>query len=131
MATTFYWNDTDIRDKAPQNTEIIISNIYRPLRKPVTRHKVEIPGRAGSWDFGGGVEMDFPVSVDIVITANDSAGVMSCAAAIEGELTGKGALKFSDRETVTYQAQTFSEITLTPEGAGNIARATIEFECDA
>lgn len=134
MATTFYWStstNNDIKDVAPSGSEIRIANVYRPLRKPVTRHKVEIPGRVGSWDFGGGVERDYTVSVDLIITGDRSSDVMACAEAVDTFLTGKEPLVFSDSTGTTHQAQIFSEITLTPEGPGNVARATLEFECDA
>ena len=136
MATTFFWStstDNDIKDQAPAGSEIRIANVYRPLRKPMTRTKVEIPGRAGSWDFEMGVERDYTVSVDLIITGDRSSDVMACASAVETFLSGNEPqpLVFSDSTSVTHMAQIYSEITLTPEGPGNIARATIEFECDA
>ena len=140
MATTFYWTTRspssagvlgdNIKTKATTGSEIIISNVYRPLRKPVTRTKVEIPGRIGSWDFEDGVEQDYSVSVDIVITALKSSNVVACAEAVDTFLDGKQSLIFSDATGTVHTGQIYSEITLTPEGLGNVARATLEFECD-
>ena len=131
MAVTVTFDGTDITSVATTGTEIIIGNISRPLRKPVTRHKVEIPGRAGSWDFGGGVERDYTVSIDITITGGTTTQIMTCAAALDTLLDGKGDLVFSDSPAVTHSAQIYSQIMLNPEGAGKIARATLQFECDA
>jgi hypothetical protein len=135
MATTLFWNSTDIKKVATTGTQIIISNVYRPLRKPVTRHKVEIPGRPGAWDFGDstsfpGVERDYTVSVDLTITANRSSDVMACAAAIDSLLAGKEKFYFSDSTSTIHTGQIFSEIDLIPEEPGNVARATLIFECD-
>ena len=134
MATTFYWGGTstthDITDVATTGTRIVVSNVYRPLRQSVTRHKVEIPGKTGSWDFGGGVRRDYSISVDLIIVASKSSDVTACATALETALEGKENLIFSDSTSMVHTGQIFSEITMTPEGSGNIARATLEFECD-
>jgi len=132
--TNLFWGDTGdlsqgIHGQATTGTQIILSNIYRPLRKPVTRHKVEIPGRRGSWDFGDGVERDYTVSVDLTIVATNSAGVMECAAAVDTFLNGKEDFYFTDSTGTIHKGQIFSEIDLTPEEPGNVARATLIFEC--
>ena len=131
MATTFTFGGTDITNVATTGTKIIVSNVYRPLRKPVTRHKVEIPGRPGAWDFGGGVERDYNISVDLTITAAKTTQIMPCAEAIDTALNGKKVLTFSDNPTTKYSGQIFSGIDLTPELPGNVARATLIFECSA
>ena len=137
MATTFYFNETtsaapiDITSVATTGTKIIITNITRPVRKPVTRHKLEIPGRKGSWDFGGGVVRDFRITVNMAITANASSNLIPCAEAVSSALDGKHTLYFSDSTALTYEAQTYSEISFLTEGNGDVGRATIVFECDA
>ena len=133
MATTFYYSTdyTDITTTATTGARIVIKNVHRPLRVGYTRHKLEIPGRTGSWDFGGGVARDYMVTVDMIIIGSRSSDVMATAAAVETALNAKQEIVFSDSTDVTHTAQIFSEIQLTPEGAGNIARATIEFECDS
>ena len=130
MATTFTFGGTDITSVATTGTEIKINNIYRPLRNSVTRHKVEIPGKAGSWDFGGGVERDYTVTVDMTIVGGSVAQVMTCADAIDEALDGKEFLIFSDAPVKKHLAQIYSEITLSPKGSGNVVRATLKFECD-
>ena len=132
--TNLFWGDTGdltrgIHGQATTGTQIILSNIYRPLRKPVTRHKVEIPGRKGSWDFEGGVERDYTVSVDLTITADRSSNVMACASAVGTFLAGKEDFYFTDSTGTTHTGQIFSEVDLTPEEPGNVARATLIFEC--
>ena len=129
--TTFTFGGTDIKTIASTGTEIIITSIKRPLKRPTTRHKVEIPGRPGAWDFGGGVARDYIVSVEIIIIGETSSKMLECARAIDTLLTGKDALVFSDDPTVTHQAQVFEGITLEPQKVSFIARATIIFECDA
>ena len=134
MAFTFYCSSsdyTDITDRATTGATIVISNVYRPLRKAYTRHKVEIPGRAGAWDFGGGVARDYTISVDMIITASRSSDVMATAAAIQTKLDTKQSIWFSDSTGTRHIAQVFSEIMLTPEPPGNVARLTVDFECDA
>ena len=133
MATTFYFGGVNITSTtvATSGANIIVSNIYRPLKKNLTRHKVEIPGRFGSWDFGGGGGRDYTIKVGLIITANTAAQVMTCVDSLDYALRGKESLIFSDSTTKTHQAQVFSAVMLTPEGSGNVVRATINFECDA
>ena len=133
MSFTFFYStgQVDITSVATTGANIIISNIMRPLRKAYTRHKVEIPGRTGRWDFGGGVARDYIVSVDMIITASRSSDVQATAAAISTALNAKQAIIFSDSTSVTHTAQVFSEIRLKPQPPGNVARTTIDFECDA
>ena len=132
--TSFTFGGTDLQVQIPtaSNVQIIIEEINRPLRKPVTRHKVEIPGRAGAWDFGGGVARDYIISVRLTIVG-DHDKVLECASNIDGFLDGKETLIFDDDPTVTYQARVFEGIMLEddPQHDNNLARATIVFECDA
>ena len=134
MAFTFYCSSsdyTDITDRATTGATVVISNVYRPLRKAYTRHKVEIPGRAGAWDFGGGVARDYTISVDMIITASRSSDVMATAAAIQSTLDTKQSIWFSDSTGTRHIAQVFSELRLRPQPSGNVARVRINFECDA
>jgi hypothetical protein len=133
MATTFYFSTayTNITSVATTGVTIRVTNVYRPLIKSYTQHRVEIPGRTGSWDFGGGVQRDYTISVDLALTASKSSNIMATAAAIATLLQGKkGSLIFSDTTSVTHTAQIYDEIRLVPEGPG-VARATLNFECDA
>ena len=129
--TTFYFDGTDITSVATTGTSIVVNSIRRPIRKSVTRHKLEIPGRKGSWDFGGGVERDFSITVGLIIISTASSNLMACVDAVDTALDGKATLYFSDSTGTTYQAQVYSEIALATEGNGDIGRATITFECDA
>jgi len=131
MSTSFTFGTTDIKTVATTGTEILINRIERPVMKPVTRHKVEIPGRAGSWDFGGGVARDFTITVQLTIAGGNSGQVMVCARAIETALEGKKALVFSDDATKTFQAQVYEMVMQEQLGVGSAVRATIVFECDA
>lgn len=132
--TSFTFGGTDLKDQIPSgsNVQIIIEEINRPLRKPVTRHKIEIPGRAGSWDFGGGVARDYIISVTLAIVG-DHDKVLECARNIDSFLDGKEALIFDDDPTVSHEAQVFEGVMLKddPQHDNNLARATIVFECDA
>ncbi len=128
---SFTFKGSDISTAETTGTEILVTRIARPLMPPVTRHKVEIPGRAGAWDFGGGVERDFLIPVDITIVAQHSSQIMPCQRKIADTLAGKGSLIFSDDTGQTYNAQVFEGIMPEPVGAGNVVRATIIFECDA
>jgi hypothetical protein len=131
--STFYFSTayTDIKTMSTTGVTIHVTNVYRPLIKSYTRHKVEIPGRTGSWDFEGGVQRDYDISVDLAITATRSSSIMATAAAIATLLQGKKDwLIFSDTTGTTHTAQIYDEIRLVPEGPG-VARATLNFECDA
>lgn len=137
MGFSFTWGGDDFKtatDTTAIDTKVNITSLDRPLKKPQTRHKVEIPGRAGSWDFGGSVERDYLIDVDFVIVGEDSAGVMTRAGNIETffETTNETEeLIFDDSTDVVHNAQVYEAIELSPEGPGNIARGTITFECQA
>ena len=129
--TTFTFDAVDIKTVATAGTEILINRIERPVMKPVTRHKVEIPGRAGSWDFGGGVARDFTITVQLTIVGGNSGQVIACSRAIASALAGKKALIFGDDLTQSYQAQVYEMVMQEQLGVGSAVRATIIFECDA
>jgi len=132
--TKLYWSsdETDIATLATTGAAITISNIYRPMLKPHTRHKVEIPGRAGAWDFGNSVAQDYTISVDMIISASRSSEVMATAAAIAAKIEGnRDRIIFSDSTKEIHFGQVFEEVALAPEGAGNVAMTKIVFECDA
>lgn len=132
MATSFTFGGTDINTQAPEGVQIIIEEINRPLRKPVTKHKIEIPGKAGSWDFGGGVAQDYTIEVKITI-AGDHDAVLECARNIDSFLDGKETLIFTDEPAESHEAQVYEGIILEddPRNGSNVATATITFECDA
>ena len=133
MSTKLHYSSsyTDLASVATTGVTIRIGNIYRPLMKPYTRHKVEIPGRAGAWDFGGGVVRDYAVSVNFIITGPRSSDVQATAAAMTSALSTKQTIVFSDATSVAHTAQVYNAVQLTPDGAGNVARARIDFECDS
>ncbi len=126
---TFTWNSADIKDQAPTGAEIRITNIQRPIIYPVTRRKVDIPGRDYSWDFGDGDLEDYNIQVDIVITATTAEVAQECVEDVASFLTGKENLKFSDSDII-HHARIYSASMASPEGRGNVIRASFNFECD-
>lgn len=127
---TFTWDGEDIKDQAPAGAHVRVNSVYRPLIYPVTRHKIQIPGRAGSWDFGGGVKQDYEITVDITIFGDTEEAVMDCVEVLSDFLSGKKDLIFSDKPDVTHTAEIYQGASLTHEGWGNVVRGTIVFECD-
>ncbi len=128
-ATSLTLDDTDITTVAPAGTQIVVATIQRPLRPPMTRHRVAIPGRAGSWDFGVDVQQDYTITVELVLTAEDSEGLVECAAAVAAELDGEMDLVFDDDEDTTHTARVYEQVNVETEGVPFAARVTIVFEC--
>lgn len=112
------------------NAETLIVSVDRPQIKSRTIHRVSIPGRAGSYDFGGGVEQDYTIKIAIKVLGKNQAAVEPALNAIAAYFSGKKALVFDDTPTVTHTAQIYDEISAKTEG---VATATIEviFYCDA
>ena len=137
MGFSFTWGGVDFKtgtNTTAVTTRLNITNLTRPLKKPQTKHKIEVPVRVGSWDFGGSVERDYLIDVDFVIVGEDSAGVMARAKNIAEffESTNETEeLIFDDSTGITHNAQIYEPIQLSPEGPGNVARSTITFECQA
>lgn len=128
---TFSWNDTDIKDYAVTGTEITIREYSFPLRKAITKHKVQIPGRAGSWDFGGGVEQDYNIRIVIAIIGDDVDKIMETADLLETAFSDKGELILSFRPNVIHYAKIYDEIPMDLEGPGGVGVVELNFECDA
>jgi len=128
---TFTFGGVDVKNNLPEGTELIVREVRRPLKKPKTRHKVAIPGRAGSWDFGGEVAQDFPVEVDITIFSDTYDKVMSAARQVASNLDGKELLIFDDDPTESYTAQVYEMIGMEAQQVANHVQATIIFDCDA
>jgi hypothetical protein len=131
MGTTLTWGGVSLASTAGSTEAIRINQIQRPIRKPVTRHKVEIPGRKGSWDFGGGVERDYSIVMNMTIVASNAANLQTAVKKIDTFFDGKKALIFSDDTGTIHTAQIYEMCLVTPVGLGNVARATINFECDS
>ncbi len=128
MSTTFTWAGDDVKDQGPVGTEIRINNISRPVVYPVKRNKVFIPGKDYSWDFGNNEKDDYTISVDITITGTTAALAQECVEELSVFMEGKKALQFSDSSTV-HTARIYDVVAATPEGRGNVIRATMTFEC--
>ena len=111
-------------------TKIMISEIRRPVRPEVTRRKIQIPGRAGSWDFGLGDKQDFNIEVDFNIVAASSGQLMTLMRSLSTFLDGKGSLVFSDDQSKTYTAQVYKIITPRKRVFSYACSGTIIFECD-
>ena len=132
MSLTFTWGGDDILAQATTGTTIYLGRITpRPFKKAVTRHKVEIPGRKGSWDFGGGVERDYTIMAELFIKGDTSANVMACAEALATFLKGKEELIFSDAPTTVHVAEVYDEIPMDYEMDIRLGSITVVFECDA
>ena len=104
--------------------------VIRPLKKSLSSHKIEIPQRAGSWDFECGVEQDYNITVEIVIIADTAENIMLCAKAIETYLDGKGQVRFTD-DTAIHEGQIYQGVYIYSDLIGNYGTATLVFECDA
>lgn len=128
---SFSWNDNDIKEYAVEGTKILIRKIDFPLRQAITRHKVEIPGRPGSWDFGGGVKQDYHITIIIAIIGKDVEDVVATASVLESAFAAKGDLILSFWPSITHRAMVYDEIPMELEGPGGVGRVTLNFECDA
>lgn len=126
---SFKVNGADIKTHAPAGVEIIVRDVIRPMIKPKTSHKVSIPGRAHSWDFGGEVVIDFSIIVELLISAkNDYADALTCARTLETVLDGELQLIFDDEEDQQYTVKIFDVVNMNKEGTTGIA-LRIDFEC--
>ena len=128
---TFSWNATNIQDLAATGVEILVRDLSFPLRQAISRHKVEIPGRAGSWDFGGGVKQDYNITIVIAVVGKDIDNIMTTLDSLEAALTDKGDLVLSFKPNVTHKAKIYDEIPVDLEGPGGVALVELNFECDA
>ena len=111
--------------------DILIPEIRRPLRPQVTRHKLEIPGKSGSWDFGDGVKQDFNIEVDFILRGATVEETRNQARALDTFLDGKGDLVFTDDPGETYSARVYAAIGLDKIVFSRVVEGTIIFECDA
>lgn len=127
----FSWNGVDIRTLAANGTEILIRGIQFPLRQAITRHKVQISGRDGSWDFGGGDKQDYYIVATIAIIGNDIDDIMVTAATLKSAFASRGDLVLSFLPEVTHNAMVYDEIPMQIEGPGGVAEIEVNFECDA
>ena len=115
---------------AVTTARVVVRNVKRPLRPEHTKNKVEIPGKVGSWDFGGNVAKDFLIEVTVGLNATSTANLWTAVEAVATWANGKGELEFTDNSSKKYLAQVYSliEIDRPVAKAGTIR---IIFECDA
>ena len=129
---TVKFKNVDLTTAATGTTRMVISAVSRPIRKPMTRRKLAIPGRAGSYDFGVGVAQDYTITVSGHITGTTSANVQTALASLSALLAGKEDLVISDQPAVTHTAQVYDEIRISPRpGMSRAVDFAITFECDA
>ncbi len=121
MSVTFNGQDLSALDG------VRITNVT-PARPSYTRHKVSIPGRPGSYDFGNAQAEDYAISVGITIVASGRVQLRARINALFAALDGKGALVASG---ISCQAQVFDNVTFDESMAGTAARGNITFECDS
>ena len=135
MVVSFTFKEKDAVEEAKDIKQVVpglrVNDVSRPLTKPYTRHKVKIPGRAGTWDFGGGVAEDYSVTVDVTIVAKSSEGAMLSAKAMQDSLEGKKLeITFTDQTSVTHTGQLYEAIMMSHDANGKVIRARLVFECD-
>lgn len=128
MGTDLYFNNQSLRAKMPG---INITNISRPARAAYERNKIVIPGKDGTYDFGNNRKKDFLITVEVVVTANNSVGLQSKLDDLTYFIDGKHELYFSDAPSKKYQAQVYDEVTVKGDPTARWARCLIVFECDA
>ncbi len=121
MSVTFNGQDLSALDG------VRITNVT-PARPSYTRHKVSIPGRPGSYDFGNNQAEDYAISVGITIVASGRAQLRSRIDGLFTTLDGKGTLTTTG---ISCEAQVFDVVTFDENMAGTVARGTIIFECDS
>ena len=126
--TTFTFGGAAVTSVVP---DIMIPDIRRPLRPEYRKHKVEIPGRDGSWDFGVSERQDFNIEVDFNILSTTSSALMVSLRELDTFLTGKKELIFSDDTSVSYMARVYAMIALNKRVFSYAQSGTIVFECDS
>ncbi len=99
-----------------------------PTRPSYTRHKVSIPGKPGSYDFGGNQPEDYEIIVDVLVTADSRSDLRTRINALFTALDGKKTLT---ADGIFCEAQVYSEISMDEHVTGRWARGTIVFECDS
>ena len=121
MGVTF--NDTEINDL----DGVRIRNVT-PARPSYTRHKVQIPGKPGSYDFGNSQPQDFAITVSVIVVANDRFQLRARINSLFDALEGKGDLI---TDGISVQAKVYEPVIMEENITGNVARGDIVFECDA
>lgn len=132
QSVSVIFGGTDLTSAATSPTKMVVSSVARPSRKPMTKRRLKVPGRAGSWDFGPGVPEDYQVTVLLHVIGETPADSMATAAALSVILDGKKPLVISDQPLITHQAQVYDEVRIEPEpGKARAFTLTVIFECDA
>ncbi len=121
MSVTFNSQDLSALDG------VRITNVT-PARPSYARHKVAIPGRPGSYDFGNAQAEDYAISVGITIVASGRSELRTRIDGLFTALDGKGTLTTTG---ISCEAQVFDVVTFDENMAGTVARGTIIFECDS
>jgi len=131
MPFSFTFGGQDIIDDTEvNNTDLLVRSVDRPVREEITRHKIEIPGRHGSYDFGGGVRRDYNVTVNLIILAYTEEEIDTRINKIRNLLKGSKELIFSDSEII-HKAQIFESFSYDISGVGGSAEISIVFDCNA
>ena len=121
MAVTF--DGTDLTTLAG----VTIDDVSQ-ARPSYTRNKVQIPGKAGSYDFSNNQAEDYDITVSAIVQASDRATLRTRVNALFAALDGKGTLV---SDGISVQAQVYGSVVVDENLYGNVARCTITFECDA
>ena len=99
-----------------------------PARPSYTRHKVAIPGKPGSYDFGNNQKEDYAINVNVIVVADNRSDLRTRINALFAALDGKGLLV---SDGISCQAQVYDNVSFDENMAGNVARGNIVFECDS
>ena len=104
-----------------------ISNVT-PARPSYTRHKVQIPGKVGSYDFGNNQSQDYTITVSVIVVGSTREQLRTRITGLFNALEGKGTLK---SDSIDVEAQVYDPVVMEENVVGNVARGDIVFECDA
>lgn len=126
------FKEVDLSSIEVSGAKLFITTVTRPIRKARTSHRLQIPGRPGTWDFGPGVEQDYTITVEAYMMAPTPEARMALANVLDTVLTGKGDLWIYDEPGKTHTATVEEEIVISPDPRRpGAVQVSIPFYCEA
>jgi len=122
---TFSFNSID----SYADFQIVSKSVDRPILPSLTKREISVPGKQGTYDFGGGTYENRIVSVDIQFVGTSFNDLRLRARNIAAWLsqTTYKELIFLDEPDKFYLARIYDPVSL--ENFFRLGKATVQFEC--
>ncbi len=108
---------------------VYVTHIIWPARTSYSRHKVKVPGKDGTYDFGGGTKDDYEIIIEITVLADNRSELRTRMDILGGALAGKESLSIGG-DTIG-EAQVYDFVGFDEDVSGVFASGQVVFEVDA